>query len=266
LGYTTLCLIDNYTLKEGDEMLINKTIDTINKFIVAENSNSYPDLVSEYLRVKGMINSSIKFSFLNGEFEGLLSNNDYFKLPYTHCYFETSSQGKGVYGLLLEQINDDTIICNIIQDSKIGFEPQLLEFEAFHMKDDVMLRVRNTVESHELYGYNEAKVLAEMCFAFVGAACRMMNCSNVELVNNIPSKLKQSRIKKGKSPLFEFKTLHIKQNTKKNIQQGNGTHKSPRVHLRRGHIRRLPTGTTTWVQPCMVGSADGIVHKDYTVH
>ena len=44
---------------------------------------------------------------------------------------------------------------------------------------------------------------------------------------------------------------------------GGGTHASPRVHLRRGHIRKIADGRTVWVQACVVGSKHGMVLKDY---
>ena len=41
-------------------------------------------------------------------------------------------------------------------------------------------------------------------------------------------------------------------------------HASPRYHMRRGHIRRLPTGKTTFVHAHFVGSQDtGTVDKNY---
>lgn len=96
----------------------------------------------------------------------------------------------------------------------------------------------------------------------------IINCSNVELVDNIKYKKKTSG-RKGKGlPLYTYKTLHIKPNATKNrnISDSIGTHASPRLHLRRGHIRQLQSGETTWVQSCMVGTKDnGIVEKEYVV-
>ena len=44
-----------------------------------------------------------------------------------------------------------------------------------------------------------------------------------------------------------------------------GTHRSPRQHLRRGHIRRLPT-KKVWVNSAIIGnSKNGIIQKDYAV-
>ena len=82
-----------------------------------------------------------------------------------------------------------------------------------------------------------------------------------------PEKLNKSRIKKGKTPFFSYKVLTI------NSQKGNapsnsnskGSHSSPRIHLRRGHIRKLES-KTVWVNACVVGDKKkGAVNKDYQV-
>jgi len=45
-----------------------------------------------------------------------------------------------------------------------------------------------------------------------------------------------------------------------------GPRMAPRLHLRRGHLRRLPSGQKTWVRPCWVGHASqGVVSKEYEV-
>ena len=44
----------------------------------------------------------------------------------------------------------------------------------------------------------------------------------------------------------------------------SGTHASPRFHIRRAHIRKLPTGVLTFVRQCFVGDSNaGIVGKHY---
>lgn len=96
-----------------------------------------------------------------------------------------------------------------------------------------------------------------------------LNCSNAEALDDElpPNKLNKSRVKKGKTPLFSYKVLTI--NTKTNHVSSSptvkGKHNSPRVHLRRGHIRKLPD-KNVWVNSCVVGDKkSGIIHKEYLV-
>lgn len=96
-----------------------------------------------------------------------------------------------------------------------------------------------------------------------------LNCSNAEAIDDEhpPEKLNKSRTKKGKTPLFSYKVLTI--NTKSShvgsSPTSHGKHNSPRVHLRRGHIRKL-SDKTVWVNSCVVGDKkNGVVQKDYLV-
>lgn len=92
-----------------------------------------------------------------------------------------------------------------------------------------------------------------------------LSCKNVK-VGKIPApkRTNAKRKKKGKTPLFEYKTLFISAGKDEPPGQGQpSSHASPRLHLRRGHIRRLPTGPI-WVNATVVGEKKrGIIHKDY---
>ena len=96
----------------------------------------------------------------------------------------------------------------------------------------------------------------------------VLSCSNAQIEDYDlkPSRLKQDRRKKkGKLPLFEFKVLTISSETTGSTSGKAGSHNSPRVHLRRGHIRKLPT-KNVWVNACVVGDkAKGVIQKDYLV-
>ena len=94
----------------------------------------------------------------------------------------------------------------------------------------------------------------------------VMACSNVRTRDHQPdAALNKKRAKAGKVPLVSYKTLEIVvPNTRyEGGGPGGGTHASPRVHLRRGHIRKIADGKTVWVQACVVGSKHGMVLKDY---
>jgi hypothetical protein len=74
----------------------------------------------------------------------------------------------------------------------------------------------------------------------------------------------QRLIKKGKPPLFEWKTVTIEQRNTESISLG-GTHASPRLHDRRGHWRTMKkSGKRVWVRQCKVGDpSKGVVFHDY---
>lgn len=98
-----------------------------------------------------------------------------------------------------------------------------------------------------------------------------LSCSNTHIEDSPekPSKVKNDlRRQKKKLPFFEFKilTLESGKNSSQESGGGSGTHNSPRVHLRRGHIRRLPT-KNVWVNACVVGDkTKGVIDKEYLVN
>jgi hypothetical protein len=98
--------------------------------------------------------------------------------------------------------------------------------------------------------------------------CSVVNCSNIIALDLPPiNALNKKRIKNGKQPFFTYKVLQLKETTKKKISIGEGSHASPRTHLRRGHIRRLED-KTVWVKPAVINgeSTHGVVVKDYAIN
>lgn len=99
-------------------------------------------------------------------------------------------------------------------------------------------------------------------------ALSLLNCSNIVTRRHDPDpKLQKARAKRGKQPLFSYHTLEIDPQASREagIDQG-GTHASPRVHLRRGHIRKFAPGKWCWVRETIVrGITPGMVHKDYAL-
>lgn len=73
------------------------------------------------------------------------------------------------------------------------------------------------------------------------------------------------KIAAGKKPMYEWRTVLIEPQKPKSEHQG-GTHASPRLHDRRGHLRRLKSGKNVWVRSCKVGKAElGTIFHDYEV-
>jgi hypothetical protein len=101
-----------------------------------------------------------------------------------------------------------------------------------------------------------------------------LSCNNVKVANCTEAsreKLNKKRIKSGKVPFFEYKELQIDGvRLAPGEARASGTTDSgrqgPRMHLRRGHIRRLENGKRTWVNMTIVGAANtGVIDKSYVV-
>lgn len=65
------------------------------------------------------------------------------------------------------------------------------------------------------------------------------------------------------NPATHYWTVKIKARYAEALKLG-GSHASPRLHWRRGHVRRYGTGTQAWVRPHLVGSVEGgVILHDY---
>ena len=93
-----------------------------------------------------------------------------------------------------------------------------------------------------------------------------MACSNVKAVKSPAGNARKAMRKKGALPFDEYHVLAIKVSQIKSIDCGakNGLHRSPREHLRRGHIRRYANGSKIWVNAAVVNAGiGGKISKDY---
>lgn len=93
-----------------------------------------------------------------------------------------------------------------------------------------------------------------------------LTCRNVEQrILPAPEALNKKRLKANKRPFFSYKVLTLKNENQQIMAPGSGSHASPRVHLRRGHIRRLE-GRTVWINASVVGNKSlGMIQKDYRI-
>lgn len=97
-------------------------------------------------------------------------------------------------------------------------------------------------------------------------------CKNVHVEDTPTSVAMRASSKKGQPGALPFDTYHML--TIDSAESGGvGTggaagNRSPREHLRRGHIRRLSDGRRVWVNATVVaaGRPGGVVRKDYAVH
>ncbi|MFA7291834.1 MAG: hypothetical protein WC023_06255 [Rhodocyclaceae bacterium] len=102
----------------------------------------------------------------------------------------------------------------------------------------------------------------------IGIVVELLNalaCTNVN-VERSPARRKGKALKNA----FPFDDYHILTIGAPAKQHGDGTahcsHRSPREHLRRGHIRRYESGMKVWVNATVVNAGiGGKITKDYKV-
>jgi hypothetical protein len=110
----------------------------------------------------------------------------------------------------------------------------------------------------------EAGVVLEFIEAF--------SCSNIQastLTAGIDPKVSKRREADGKLPMFETKvlTLDVPGRVSGGTSGAGGSGRaSPRMHMRRGHIRRLDDGRRIWVNNAVIGSqSHGQIQKSYAI-
>lgn len=110
---------------------------------------------------------------------------------------------------------------------------------------------------------DDDEYLARLAAYWIGTFLNVLNCVNVKTHTvDAPASLNKKRAKSGKPPIYSYKTLVLKPSVAQRANQG-GTHETPRIHLRRGHIKHRRTGDYWW-QPHLVGDKErGVVMKDY---
>lgn len=103
---------------------------------------------------------------------------------------------------------------------------------------------------------------ALVCFmGFLNA----LQCSNV-VIDKLPAQHRPGKQPKNALPFDSYHVLTLK--PAKGAADGlhNFDHRSPREHLRRGHIRRYASGLKVWVNATVVNPGIGArVDKDYRV-
>ncbi|MCP4127325.1 MAG: hypothetical protein GY753_09715 [Gammaproteobacteria bacterium] len=189
------------------------------------------------------------------------------KLPYDKVYFEAVSHDGNRYGAIFENYGEYGVCGQVLLEAQLensaikGLIPMGVSF--FEDGDKLAIHAAHAE------GFEEKEIAMIAALDLMVKAIEVLNCSNVKTIDSQEKKfINKKRKAKGKLPLFTYKTLHIDTGEREE-QKGpsKGAHASPRVHLRRGHIRKLAAGKTTWVQPCVVGDkSKGIVHKEYLVH
>jgi hypothetical protein len=107
----------------------------------------------------------------------------------------------------------------------------------------------------------------------VAALMSMLNilsCRNVHIEQSHPGKT-QRAMTNGRKGALKFDSYHVLMVDAPTNVIDSGirghSHRSPREHLRRGHIRRIADGRRIWVNAAVVGAGRGagVITKDYAM-
>lgn len=243
-------------------------------------SGKIPKLAADHM--EHVLARAAKFEFDFGEFpvldeSDMLGVIERLRLPFEVCYFEVPGCG----AVLMREASisdggntDEVLLFQPFLRSPSGADwgttppEMMLAID----RDTGMLRcLAQDDDLRRAFLAQPDKGLTPimMLVSLVVRGLMVLNCSNVHCVDNPPpAALNKKRERSGKVPLFTYKTLHIKTQDRRTArgQPAGSERAGPRLHLRRGHIRRLDDARTTWVQSCVVGDKQrGIVMKDYRV-
>lgn len=110
-----------------------------------------------------------------------------------------------------------------------------------------------------------AEIAWTMILAGVGVLSARHGVSIEE--RRAPRFINAKREAKGKPPIFSYSWVTVDPALARipGVRLG-GSHAPPRLHWRRGHVRRLATGKLVTVRPCLVGDPErGFAEHDYRV-
>jgi hypothetical protein len=140
----------------------------------------------------------------------------------------------------------------------------------------------STFESHKRHGVitqdqypilgchfdlDDSEVCSSLTMMVLYGCLGVLNSSGVKQRSYAEPKFtNKRRAKKGKAPKFGFNWIEIDKSQIKMPGMSGPTGASPRLHWRRGHVRRLKSGKLTVVKPCLVGSlSSGFVDSSYSM-
>lgn len=214
--------------------------------------------------IKDLIVRTHKFLFYGNvispifaEYGDSLIVSDLFQVPFDEILFEFADNN----------INDRVVIAGVKCDNEIAVIPYIgrgLTWEGGR-NFVIFLDLRSaTWNFSKSYDSNNSHPLSgrqrQVADIFAAAIAMTLVDKFPSEEIKIPRRLQKAR--EGKLPLFSYRVVMLDGLVKPRMDRG-GTHASPAMHWRRGHLRNLSDKMVP-VAPCVVGSPEnGIVEKDY---
>jgi len=184
--------------------------------------------------------------------------------PFEKCMvlWRGKSQNHAVYDCMMMIVGNDPAegVLVSVWKGPHGQLPRALPTIVYLVEDDVVRY--GAVDENEIVKEEDAAMVLGLVTAWIASMSRGCDAYRPTVKDSFTNRRK---LAEGKLPSYDWHTVTIKPAQSRAEPQGV-THASPRLHDRRGHLRRLKTGKNVWVKPCKVGDASrGTVFKDYQV-
>ena len=137
------------------------------------------------------------------------------------------------------------------------------------MRFDHGFERRMIAEGHKNYVQSHREAVSLLLWAIIGISIGAANEEVRTAHRCIANPKNHQRMKRGKSPLFEWQTVVIRPPENKTSVSLGGTHASPKPHDRRGHQRRYKSGKVVYIRSTTINkhkiAEEGFIHHDYKV-
>ena len=195
-----------------------------------------------------------------------LINNHIFQLPYPSVYYSFSMGN--LVGVLISQVDDTTFYSVIVSAIKppitiCNITACLFEFQENDDNRRVLMSVApENVFSNPRYnlkgskGEFPSKLISTTTMNTVLMTTGFLNSRHVRTREHaLAPKQNEKRVKRGLLPIMPYHTVYFDVDGKSYNTDGSlrgGTHASPRMHWRRGHVRNMASGKLVHVRPHLV--------------
>lgn len=204
------------------------------------------------------------------------------------CTAPGKSKGSALITVTVEKAENDTCtlgvvrlvkgaLCQLLHDGNRSKKGELdFSYDAYDpMWSETVLGVQRsinpsltindlTLEMHDAHARYAAHLVRALYWEMMHKLVDRKE--SIKAVRPIPNPTNAKRVAKGKKPLFEWKVIEVSGVQQPPPTEPTGrTHASPRLHKRRGHVRRYKNGKVLWIKEMMVGKIEfGYIHHSYT--
>lgn len=196
-----------------------------------------------------------------------LFKHDMFTLPYNPVYYSWTKNAQK-YGVFVIQEDDKPLDLKIIfffaeRNPFIFAGMGTIEYHQLLANRDTKFGMAN-IEGSISYLNKRIKLLSEEGLYKTIAAHPVILTALLQSTHTktrkteYSDKLNKKRAKRGLPAIMPYHTVYFEVGGKNyntdGTEVGSGTHASPKMHWRRGHVRKLASGNLTHVRPCLVNA------------